>query len=533
MPVQRCGDRRARLNHFSASAKATLLAIFCALLAPLSYSQQYAGPQPVPMPPAIKAPVDEPYPGGSIGLAVSVADRTRRVISVNETIPVQPGELTLLYPAWIPGNHSPTGPISEFAGLKVKANGKSVPWTRDRVNMYAFHHINVPADARTLEVEFDYLSPLKATQAALRCSSNMINLSWNTVVLYPAGYFWRRRYVAPSIQLPEGWHFASALEVASQSGSLVRFKDTTLNTLIDSPLYAASSCARTSRRARATQSSSMFSPTIRRSLGNHAGRAAVASEPGGAGGQTLRLASLQPLRLPVSLRATRWEAKALERINPAKTGRMRTISPIGPRALVAAISSGTSTRIGGTANFGGPETCGLRTWTLPCETTYCRSPRGLTQYWGYVLTARSGMRTPAETRDLIASIAANFEVSPGRDWRPLVDTTNQPIVSQRRPVTWPSWLRGEDCIGRPAGLARCGHEDRRTERRQEIAGRFCADIMESTTAVTSRGPTRFEDIVAALNSVQPYDWAGFLRERVYELHPQGAPEEGVAKGAMT
>src|SRR5579863_2376588 len=160
MPVQRCGDRRARLNHFSASAKAALLAIFCTVLAPLPYSQQYAGPQPAPMPPAIKAPVDEPYPGGTIGLAVSVADLTRRVIGVDETIPVQPGELTLLYPAWIPGNHSPTGPISEFAGLEVKANGKSVPWTRDRVNMYAFH-IDVPEGARRLEMKFDYLSPLR------------------------------------------------------------------------------------------------------------------------------------------------------------------------------------------------------------------------------------------------------------------------------------------------------------------------------------------------------------------------------------
>jgi predicted metalloprotease with PDZ domain len=63
---------------------------------------------------------------------------------------------------------------------------------------------------------------------------------------------------------------------------------------------------------------------------------------------------------------------------------------------------------------------------------------GMTQYFGYVLTARSGLNTAAETRDLIARVAANFDASPGRTWRPLVDTTNQPVISQRRPGWMPT-----------------------------------------------------------------------------------------------
>jgi predicted metalloprotease with PDZ domain len=529
MPVQRCGDRRASVDHFSASAKAALLAIFCVVLAPLSYSQEYAGPQPVPMPPAIKAPVDEPYPGGTIGLAVSVADLTGRVISVKETIPVQPGELTLLYPAWIPGNHSPTGPISEFAGLEVRANGKSVPWTRDRVNMYAFH-INAPDGARTLEAKFDYLSPLKATQGRIAFSSNMIDLSWNTVVLYPAGYFSRDITFAPTIQLPEGWHFASALEVASQSGSLVRFKDTTLNTLVDSPLYAGANYLR---------------EDLSTGPSNQVFLDVFADSP--------KDLAITPEELQLHRNLVEQAAKLFDSHHYSHYDFLFSLSDtLGGEGLEHHQSSEDGTR----ANYFTDWAAGVRgrdllgheythswngkfrrpadLWTpnfnVPMRDDLLWVYEGLTQYWGYVLTARSGMRTPAETRDLIASIAANFEVSPGRDWRPLVDTTNQPMVSQRRPVTWPNWLRGEDYY--MEGLLVWLDAD--TKIRELSGGKKSLDDFARTFYGIDNGSyiTRtytFEDIVAALNSVQPYDWAGFLRKRVYELHPQ-TPEEGITQG---
>ena len=128
-------------------------------------------------------------------------------------------------------------------------------------------------------------------------------------------------------------------------------------------------------------------------------------------------------------------------------------------------------------------------------------------------------------------MAAGFEASKGRDWRPLVDTTNQPTISQRRPVSWVSWQRAGGLLhGGAAGVAGCGHEDSRAERREEVAGRFCEAVLTaSTTAALSRTRTRFEDIVAALNQVQPYDWTTFLRERVYELHPE-VPENGFTQG---
>ena len=155
---------------------------------------------------------------------------------------------------------------------------------------------------------------------------------------------------------------------------------------------------------------------------------------------------------------------------------------------------------------------------------------GMTQYYGYVLTARSGMRTASETRDLIARIASNYEVSLGRDWRPLVDTTNQPTMSERRPVSWLSWQRGEDYY--MEGLLVWLDAD--TKIREVSGGKKSLDDFARSFFGIDNGSYithtyTFDDLVAALNAVQPFDWRTFLRERVYELHPK-VPEDGITRG---
>ena len=120
------------------------------------YAQNSSGPQPVPLPPPVVAPADTPYPA-TISLLVDITNIAGRVLNVQETIPVKGRDLTLLYPEWLPGTHSPSNPVSELAGLMVTANGKRVPWVRDRVNMHAFH-IDVPRDATTLEINFQFLA---------------------------------------------------------------------------------------------------------------------------------------------------------------------------------------------------------------------------------------------------------------------------------------------------------------------------------------------------------------------------------------
>src|ERR1700691_3074924 len=213
---------------------ATLFAIACIALTTIAHAQSSPGPQPVPQPPPVVAPMDKPYPG-TISLTVDATNVTDRVFPVRETIPVKGRDLTLLYPEWLPGTHSPSNPVSELAGLMVTSNGKRVSWVRDRVNMHAFH-IEVPRDTTTLEVNFQFLAPLDPKQG--RISSQFADLTWNSVLLYPAGYFSRDIKFGAALRLPEGWKFACALDVKSQDGNLVQFKDTTLNTLVDSPLYA-------------------------------------------------------------------------------------------------------------------------------------------------------------------------------------------------------------------------------------------------------------------------------------------------------
>jgi len=156
---------------------------------------------------------------------VDATDIAHRVFRINETIPAQPGPLTLLYPQWLPGVHSPAGPIDKLAGLVVKANGKVLPWTRDPYNVYAFH-VDVPQGATEVQAYFEYLSPQATTQGRVVMTPEMLNLQWNATTLYPAGYNANRIMSQASVTYPAGWQAGTALEVASTSGDTYRLQTT-------------------------------------------------------------------------------------------------------------------------------------------------------------------------------------------------------------------------------------------------------------------------------------------------------------------
>lgn len=155
----------------------------------------------------IGAPEDIAYPG-TIGLAVDAIDVTRHVFRVKETIPVQGSALTLLYPKWLPGHHSPTGRIDTLAGLEIYAHGKRVEWLRDTVDVYAFH-VDVPSGAKKLDLEFQFLSAGDGNEGRIVMTPEMLNLQWNSVVLYPAGHFVRQITFEPTIRLPDGWQLSA------------------------------------------------------------------------------------------------------------------------------------------------------------------------------------------------------------------------------------------------------------------------------------------------------------------------------------
>src|SRR6185312_7395767 len=217
--------------------KTRSLSVLLVLVPLVMIHAQNSAPQALAIVDAIPPARDIPCPG-IIKLSVDASDNTRGIFRVTETIPIStPGPLTLLYPKWLPGEHSDNGPISRLAGLELKAGGKTLPWRRDPVDVFAFH-VNVPQDASQIEADFQYLAPTDAAQGRVETTPAMLNLEWNCVVLYPAGYYVRQLNVDASVKLPPDWKVASALDVASQDGATVHFKPAALDILVDSPIFA-------------------------------------------------------------------------------------------------------------------------------------------------------------------------------------------------------------------------------------------------------------------------------------------------------
>jgi predicted metalloprotease with PDZ domain len=212
------------------SLSALIMGLFVA--APIAFAS--AGPNPeVDRTADVPAPRDVAYPG-TITIHVDATDTRQGIFRVHETIPVKPGKLTLLYPAWIPGNHAPDGPIYDLAGLNVTADGKDIKWTRDEYDVFAFH-LNVPHGVSSIDIDFQYLSPRRG---GFEMTERLLMLEWNDMSLYPAGYYSRDITFKPSVSLPDGWKFGTALEAASHSNHATTFKPVTYNTLVDSPIYA-------------------------------------------------------------------------------------------------------------------------------------------------------------------------------------------------------------------------------------------------------------------------------------------------------
>ncbi len=498
------------------------------MLALAAAAQTYRGPQPAAMPPAVAPPLDTPYPG-VISLHVDITDVTDRVYKVRERIPVSGRKLTLLYPQWIPGNHSPTGPIAKIAGLMITAHGQRLPWLRDPVNVFAFW-VQPPAGAKFITVRFQFLSAQRPAGGRIQFDHNLDDMTWHDALLYPAGYFTRDLMFAPSLRLPPGWKYATALRTARRDGQVIHFAQVPLNTLVDSPVYAGVNFER-----------------LNLSDGPH-------------DIVHLDVFADTPQELKITPQELQWHRNLVvqaRRLFHAVHYRhydfLLTLSKtVGFQGLEHHQSSEdgswakyfTDWKGGVTESdllsheythswngkFRRPAALWTPNFNVPMQDRLLWVYEGLTQYWGYVLAARSGLRTLPATRDLIAQIAANQSISPGRDWRPLRDTTNQPTISQRRPVSWVSWQRDEDYY--MEGLLIWLNADAKI--RQLSGGRKSLDDFAQRFYGQHNGSfiTRtytFQDLVRAMNAVQPYDWGKFFRSRVDQIQPQ-PPLEGITLG---
>ena len=477
----------------------------------------------------VPTPTNTAYPG-TIALAVDVTDIDHRLFDVVERIPVQPGPLTLLYPEWLPGNHSPRGTIAGLGGLTITAGEKHLEWTRDSANVFAFH-VTVPARVKEIEVRFQYASPVVRDQGRTVVTPEIVGLQWNSVVLYPAGHAQSRITFAPSLTLPSGWDFGSALDVAQRNGDKVSFKSTSLEMLVDSPLFAG----RYFKRVELTQGAQrpvnldivadspelleikpeelaahrklvqeMYALFGSQHYEHYDFLLALSDAFGGIGLEHHRSSENQ--QEPSYF--TEWDKNATDRdllaheFSHSWNGKFRR--PAGQNVL------------------------DLNT---PLQNELLWVYEGMTQYYGHVLAARSGLWSDELARGIFAMSAANLDRNrPGRAWRALQDTTNQPVVTPRRPLSFVSWQRTEEYYAEGELI----WLDVDTRIRELTGGRKSLDDFAKTFYGIRDGfvgpvPYTFDDVVAALSSVVANDWKTFLRARL-DGHGPGAPLEGLTRG---
>ena len=466
----------------------------------------------------IPPPQDTPYPG-TIQIHVDASDTRQGIFRVHETIPVQSGGPMLLYPKWLPGAHSPSGPIAMLAGLKITAGGKPLKWKRYKYDVYAFR-VDVPQGVSDLDVDFQFLSG-RGSRAFIQMTDKMLALEWNSVSLYPAGHYSRQIKVEPSVTFPAGWQFGTALEKASQSGDTVTFKTTTFNTLVDSPIYAGKYMKRID-----------LDPGAKAAV--HLDVFADAPKDLEATPEQVRAHRnlvTQAYKLFGSHHYDHYDflfslsdhlgANGLEHHQSSEDG-------MGPDYFTNWNNNAPNRDLlaheythSWNGKFRRPADLWTPNFNVPMGDSLLWVYEGQTQYWGYVLTARAGMWTPEQFRDALAMVAANYDRNRvGFQWRTLEDTTNDPTAAHRAGLPYRSWQMSEEYYsgGQMMWLAVDAKIRSLTHDKKSLDDFAKAFFGVDNGSFVTRTYT-LDDIVNALNGVVKYDWAGFLDRYVDEFEP--------------
>ena len=515
--------------------KTLLLACAVALFTVPALADPYEGPQPTALPPPIAAPRDVAYPG-TLKLEVDATDVTRKVFRVRQTLPIfnaRSGPVTLLYPQWVPGGHTPRNQLDKMAGLVIRANGKVVPWTRDPVQVFAFH-VTPPAGATALDIEFQFLSPMVTEPGRgvrVIMTQEMLNAQWLNLALYPAGYFARRIPIEASIRLPSGWQYGTALETVSTDGGLVRFKTTDFETLMDSPIFAGryfkridlDTSGKSPVRLNIVADRPELLATTPEQIEHHREMVRQADKLYGARhfDHYDFLLALSDRMAGIGLEHHRSSENATDPeyfTDWAANASSRTLLP-------------HEYSHSWNGKFRRPADLWTPNYNVPMRDNLLWMYEGQDTYWGVVLGGRSGLLTAQQSLDALAMTAATYALGrPGRAWRSVEDSTHDPIIAMRNPIPWTSWQRREDYYteGQLVWL------DADTLIRERTGGRKSLDDFARAFFGLRDGswtvlPYTFDDIVAALNGVMPHDWAGFLDARLRQIAPK-PPLDGLARG---
>ena len=467
-----------------------------------------------------------------VRLRVDATDAARRLFHVQMTMQAKPGPLTLLYPQWTPGEHGPTGPITNMVGLKVQGGGKTIEWTRDSVNMFAFH-IEVPSGVTSLDVVFDFISPPEGGgfTSSASTTTELAVLNWNQVLLYPEGSQPDDMQYQASLRVPNGWRYGTALPIAKEAGNEIEFQPAPLTTLIDSPVSAGAHyrtielgadngishflhlAADSDRALEVSQdiigdyqnlvkeAGALFGSQHYRSyhflftLSNHVAHFGLEHHESSDDRDDERaLIDSDKQRVTADLLSHEFVH--------SWNGKFRR-----PRGLT---SSG---------HDGGYDT--------PMKGNLLWVYEGLTEYLGGVLAARSGLWKADDYHDKLALTAAALDHEYGRQWRTLEDTAIAAQFLYEAGNDYADYRRGVDFY--PEGILIWLDADvtiRQLSKGTKSLDDFCRAFEGGPGGAPAMKPYDFADIVAGLNAIEPYDWAGFLNERLHSTSAH-APLGGI------
>jgi predicted metalloprotease with PDZ domain len=454
-------------------------------------------------------------------LEVDASRAPQKILHSHEQIPVRPGPLVLYYPKWIPGEHMPDGPIADVAGVKFTANGKTIPWRRDLVNMFALH-LDIPAGVKSLDADFDFLlsAPASGYSAGASATADLDVLSWNQVLLYPQGYPAAELKFVPSLRIPDGWKFGTALPDPKQKGDTIDFAPVSLNTLVDSPVL-------TGRYFRAIQLTPGATPSNEIDIVSD-DKAALEMTPetqmhfhdlveqAGAlfGSRHYRdYHFLLTLSDQVAHFGLEHHESSDDRTNEKSlidSDELTNFSGLLPHEFVHSWNG----------KYRRPADLVSTDYQQPMRDDLLWVYEGLTEYLGEVLTTRSGLWSAEQWREELARLGSVYSKRPGRDWRPLQDTADSAVFLYGADEEWANWRRSTDFYEEGELLwLDVDATLRRLTKDKKSLDDFCRIFHGGPGGKPELKTYTFDDIVATLNSLAPYDWNGFLRTRLDSTAP--------------
>ncbi|HEY6466111.1 MAG TPA: PDZ domain-containing protein [Candidatus Acidoferrales bacterium] len=461
-----------------------------------------------------------------IQLLVDATQAPQKILHAKLEIPVRPGPLTLYYPEWIPGEHMPDGPLTNLAGLEFTANGQKISWRRDLVDMFAFH-LDIPANTSTLDVALDFLlsAPLSGYTAGASATAYLDTISWNQLILYPLNPPPAQLIFKPSVRLPTGWQFASALAGAQQTGDTVAFALVPMDKLVDSPLIAGKYFRKVDITPSETPdveidiaADSQNALNMPSDMEKHFRKLiAEAHVEFGA-------AHYDDYHFLLSLSDSVAHFGVEHRASSDDRDSERSLTDEAERIDFAGLLPHEYVH-SWNGKFRRPIGLATQNYQEPMKDDLLWVYEGLTQYLGEVLTARSGLRSTDLAQELVAQVAAQADFRAGRQWRPLQDTADGEPAFGDSIQEWINWRRGTDYYeeGELLWLDIDGTLRRLTNDKESV-DTFAKGFFIGPAGDPPIETYTFDNIVSALNSLAPYDWARFLRDRLDETPPPTADE---------